>query len=92
LLRSISDPFVRSALLTGNPCRLPKETDDNDDDYGPTGTRNIDKTIATNNADSYSWLANEALWSVICTKSYGDPQAPQDDDDPNCGGTVCKAA
>lgn len=70
---------------------LPKETDDDDDDYGPTGTRNIDKDIATNNADSYSWFANEAMWSVICTKSYGDPIAPQDDDDPNCGGTVCKA-
>jgi len=67
---------------------LPKETDD--DEYGPTDSRGIDKNIATNNADNYSWFANEALWSVICTKSYNDP-GPGDDDDPNCSNTACKA-
>ena len=49
------------------------------------------KDDATNNADSFSWFANEALWNVICMKDYGDPQAPQDDDDPNCNNQVCKA-
>jgi len=69
---------------------LSKETDD--DEYGPTGVRGMNKNKATNNADSYSWFANEALWSVLCTKSYGDPIAPEDDDDPNCDGIVCKAS
>lgn len=68
---------------------LSKETDDEDGGYGPTGTRGLDKNIATNNADSYSWYANEALWTILCQEDYADPQAG-DDDDPNCGNTACQ--
>lgn len=67
---------------------LSKETDDIA--YGPTGVRAMDKSQATNNADSYSWFATETLWTVLCSTQYGDPTSA-DDDDPNCGGGVCQA-
>lgn len=67
---------------------LSKETDD--DAYGVKGSRDLDKSKATNNADSYSWFATEVLWTVICQKDYQDP-IDEDDDDPNCNGTTCQA-
>lgn len=68
---------------------LTKETDD--PAYGVSGARAYDKSLATNNADSYSWFAIEVLWSVICSKDYEDP-TDADDDDPNCNGSVCTAS
>jgi hypothetical protein len=67
---------------------LKKETDDVA--YGPYDSRNMDKSQATNNADSYSWFAVENLWTVICNKEYGDP-TPEDSIDPTCNDSVCKA-
>ncbi|KAJ5205279.1 hypothetical protein N7491_004098 [Penicillium cf. griseofulvum] len=60
---------------------LDKETDDLA--YGVSGVRAYDKSLATNNADSYSWFAVEVLWSVICSEEYEDP-TDADNDDPNC--------
>lgn len=37
---------------------LSAETDDLDDGYGPINVRALDKSLATTNADSYSWYAN----------------------------------
>lgn len=68
---------------------LSKETDDVDDGYGPADVRALDKTLATNNADSYSWFATENMWTAICHTQYGDP-TDTDGDDPNCGGSVCQ--
>jgi hypothetical protein len=67
---------------------LAKETDDVA--YTPSRTRALDKTKATNNADSYSWFATENLWTLLCHTQYQDPTV-EDDKDPNCGGTACQA-
>jgi hypothetical protein len=67
---------------------LSKETDD--PAYGPNDARAYDKSKATNNADSYSWFANEVLWTVLCSTDYGDP-ANGDDADPYCNDTTCTA-
>jgi len=67
---------------------LSKETDD--PAYGPFGTRNMDKSDATNNADSYSWLANENLWTILCNKEFGDA-TEEDGQDPHCQDDVCEA-
>ncbi|RYP93282.1 hypothetical protein DL770_000571 [Monosporascus sp. CRB-9-2] len=69
---------------------LSKETDDYEDGYGPLGVRRLDKNLATNNADSYSWYANEALWTILCQENYDDPQSG-DGNDPHCGNGVCQA-
>lgn len=67
---------------------LPRETDDIA--YGPYNVRNMDKTQATKNGDSYNWFATENLWTVICQKQYTDPAAP-DSIDPGCGQGICQA-
>lgn len=68
---------------------LTSETDDLS--YGPYEVRfDLDKDKATNNADSYTWLANEVLWTTICTQQFGDPKET-DGDNPNCDGNVCTA-
>lgn len=46
--------------------------------YGPYGVREMRKSRAVNNADSYAWLANEILWTTLCHRTYGDPR-PEDD-------------
>ena len=69
---------------------LSEETDDLAGGYGPAGVRSLDKSKATNNADSYSWFATENLWTVICQKKYGDP-TKADGNDPNCKNSVCTA-
>lgn len=67
---------------------LSKETDD--PAYGVYDSRHMDKDEATNNADSYSWLATENLWTILCHKEYQDP-TEQDAADHTCEDNVCKA-
>lgn len=44
----------------------------------------------TNGCCSFSWLANEVLWSVICDTDYVAPQAG-DEEDENCDNQGCTA-
>lgn len=63
---------------------LSKETDD--DHYCLVGSRDIqDKKEALNNADSYSWYANELFWSDKAQKTFNDPVV-EDSIDPRCLG------
>lgn len=39
--------------------------------YGWEGARELDKTLAKYNADSYGWYATEFFWAVICGKATG---------------------
>lgn len=57
---------------------------------GPYATRNLNHGYSVSNADSYTWLATENLWNVICGNNgpYGDP-VEDDADDPNCGDETC---
>ncbi|KAK4544580.1 hypothetical protein LTR36_004152 [Oleoguttula mirabilis] len=57
---------------------------------GPYSARNLDHGLAVTNADSYTWMATENLWSVIC-KNEGPYDDPTEDDavDSNCGDETC---
>ena len=61
----VSPPY--SSQPQGNPhisvasssfTRLVSGTDDLDQGYGPNNVRALNKSLAINNADSYSWYAN----------------------------------
>jgi hypothetical protein len=52
--------YTHFLMLVSPP--LDKEAED--ESYGPTGVRALNKAKATNNADSYSWFANELLWTM----------------------------
>lgn len=70
---------------------LKKETDDDENYYGPKGSRDLpNKAEATNIADQYSWFAAELLWTMSCGKDYADPDK-KSDEDPHCDGKVCTA-
>lgn len=56
--------------------------------YGPLKTRNLDKAVASINADSYTWAATENLWTTICGHDFVDPREV-DSLDPGCGNLVC---
>ncbi|KAI9880630.1 MAG: hypothetical protein M1830_001981 [Pleopsidium flavum] len=66
------------------------EVIDQPNGYGPVNTRTLDKSLALKNADNYAYFASEVFWSVICEKSYADPRAGIDDDDPACDG-ICQS-
>ena len=68
----------------------PLKTNTIDTKYGIFDVRGMDKSKATLNADSYSWYATENFFTGICAKSFQDP-LEDDDDDPNCNDTACKA-
>lgn len=75
------------ALVTSNNGG-PLQGSTGDDAWGAFDCRNLDKSMATTNADSYAWFATEVLWTVICQTDYQDPN-DQDDDDPNCDDGSC---
>lgn len=68
---------------------LSRDILDVDGGYGAGGTRNLDKSQATGNADSFVWFANEVFWRAVCKKEYDDPTDP-DSNDPSCDNSPCE--
>ena len=83
-----------SMLLTTSNARLGQETTDYLGPlpiYGPfkVQTRALAGSEASQTiADSYTWFANEAYWSVTCGKKFGLALVT-DDQDPNCSDAPC---
>ncbi|KAL9636799.1 MAG: hypothetical protein Q9204_002118 [Flavoplaca sp. TL-2023a] len=52
----------------------------------------LDRSKAITNADSYTYFALEAIWTVHCPVggAFGAPRAGIDDADPDCGNEQCK--
>ncbi|KAJ5883329.1 uncharacterized protein N7473_010215 [Penicillium subrubescens] len=57
--------------------------------YGPLETRSLKASDALKNADSYTWMATENLWTVICEKKFSGPRDARDTADPDCGDKTC---
>jgi hypothetical protein len=81
-------------VLTTSNARLGQETTDflgKITIYGPIRVQTCALAGSESSqtiADSYSWFANEAYWSVTCGKMFG--LAQEDDDlDPNCSNAPC---
>ncbi|OAF99062.1 uncharacterized protein CC84DRAFT_1191530 [Paraphaeosphaeria sporulosa] len=61
------------------------------DGYGPVNVYDkIPKDQARLNADSYAYYASHVLWTALCQQDFGAPRPGTDDQDPDCGATVCK--
>lgn len=81
-------------VLTTSNARLGQETTDflgNITIYGPIQVQNpalAGSEVSQTIADSYSWFANEAYWSMTCGKTFGLAQVG-DDQDPNCSDAPC---
>ncbi|KAL8760570.1 MAG: hypothetical protein Q9184_003252 [Pyrenodesmia sp. 2 TL-2023] len=68
--------------------------EDGENGYGPLNVYtggNLDRSKAITNADSYTYFALEAMWTVLCPEAGGfdAPRAGIDDADPDCGGKSC---
>nr|OQO27819.1 hypothetical protein B0A51_04654 [Rachicladosporium sp. CCFEE 5018] len=70
--------LVAPPLLTGTK----------DYGYGAWKCQGLNRVEAARNADSYSWVATEVLWTTICNKKY-QLAIQKDDRDPGCGGLSC---
>lgn len=78
--------YTHYRLLVAPP--LAKETTDEEYGYGSYNTRQLPKSLALYNADSYSWMATENLWNEICQVDYAAPDRSSDND-PKCGLRAC---
>ncbi|KAI4183438.1 MAG: hypothetical protein LQ346_006333 [Caloplaca aetnensis] len=67
---------------------------DEDNGYGCVNVYTgggLDRSKAVTNADSYTYFALEALWTVLCPEggAFDAPRAGTDDADPDCDGQSC---
>ncbi|OOQ89685.1 hypothetical protein PEBR_06935 [Penicillium brasilianum] len=62
---------------------------DDNHGYGPLETRSLKASDALKNADSYTWMVTENLWTAICDKKFSGPRDARDTADPDCGDKTC---